>query len=88
MFTTVFLIIIKIIDLNLTKIMVRTHYLDYMIQNQDLKSKIFLRQENNFESYEFSPAIEKYLKIVRSGRASKEAYQFLALSFLTTANTI
>ena len=45
MFTTVFLITIKIIDLNLTKIMVRTHYLDYMIQNQDLKSKIFLQQE-------------------------------------------
>ena len=45
MFTIVFLIIIKIIDLNLTKIMVRTHYLDYMIQNQDLKSKIFLQQE-------------------------------------------
>ena len=45
MFTTVFLIIIKIIDLNLTKIMVRTHYLDYMIQNQDLKSKIYLRQK-------------------------------------------
>ena len=25
--------------------MVRTHYLDYMIQNQDLKDKTFLQQE-------------------------------------------
>ena len=40
---------------------------------------------NNFESYEYSPAIEKYLKIVRSGRASKEAYQFLALSFFNNS---
>jgi outer membrane protein OmpA-like peptidoglycan-associated protein len=40
---------------------------------------------SNFESYEYSPAIEKYLKIVRSGRASKEAYQFLALSFFNNS---
>ena len=40
---------------------------------------------NNFESYEYSPAIEKYLKIVRTGRASKEAYQFLALSFFNNS---
>ena len=41
--------------------------------------------KSNFESYEYSPAIEKYLKIVRSGRASKEAYQFLALSFFNNS---
>ena len=52
----------------------------YDPKSRSQKQNIFTAR-NNFESYEFSPAIEKYLKIVRSGRASKEAYQFLALSF-------
>ena len=52
----------------------------YDPKSRSQKQNIFTAK-NNFESYEYSPAIEKYLKIVRSGRASKEAYQFLALSF-------
>ena len=56
----------------------------YDPKSRSQKQNIFTAR-NNFESYEFSPAIEKYLKIVRSGRASKEAYQFLALSFFNNS---
>tara|TARA_A200000113_G_scaffold225810_1_gene248107 strand:- start:204 stop:2828 length:2625 start_codon:yes stop_codon:yes gene_type:complete len=56
----------------------------YDPKSRSQRQNIFTAK-NNFESYEYSPAIEKYLKIVRSGRASKEAYQFLALSFFNNS---
>ena len=56
----------------------------YDRKSRSQRQNIFTAR-NNFESYEYSPAIEKYLKIVRSGRASKEAYQFLALSFFNNS---
>tara|TARA_B100000575_G_scaffold276855_1_gene262633 strand:+ start:6470 stop:9178 length:2709 start_codon:yes stop_codon:yes gene_type:complete len=56
----------------------------YDRKSKSQRQNIFTAR-NNFESYEYSPAIEKYLKIVRSGRASKEAYEFLALSFFNNS---
>ena len=62
---------------------------DSLSRLYDRKSRVqrqnIFTARSNFESYEYSPAIEKYLKIVRSGRASKEAYQFLALSFFNNS---
>ena len=62
---------------------------DSLSRVYDRKSRVqrqnIFTARSNFESYEYSPAIEKYLKIVRSGRASKEAYQFLALSFFNNS---
>ena len=62
---------------------------DSLSRLYDSKSRVqrqnIFTARNNFESYEYSPAIEKYLKIVRSGRPSKEAYQFLALSFFNNS---
>ena len=62
---------------------------DSLSRIYDKKTKVqrqnIFTARSNFESYEYSPAIEKYLKIVRSGRASKEAYQFLALSFFNNS---
>ena len=62
---------------------------DSLSRLYDRKSRVqrqnIFTARSNFESYEYSPAIEKYLKIVRSGRASKEAYEFLALSFFNNS---
>ena len=67
----------------------QNHGTDSLSRLYDRKSRVqrqnIFTARSNFESYEYSPAIEKYLKIVRSGRASKEAYQFLALSFFNNS---
>ena len=67
----------------------QNHGTDSLSRLYDSKSRVqrqnIFTARSNFESYEYSPAIEKYLKIVRSGRASKEAYQFLALSFFNNS---
>jgi len=37
--------------------------------------------KSNYEDYEFSPAIERYLKLARSGRESKEIFESLAIAY-------
>lgn len=37
--------------------------------------------KSNYEDYEFSPAIERYLKLARSGKESKEIFESLAIAY-------
>jgi len=37
--------------------------------------------KSNFEDYEFSPAIERYLKLARSGKETKEIFESLAVAY-------
>ena len=36
---------------------------------------------SNYEAYEFSPAIERYLKLARSGKGNKEIFKNLAIAY-------
>ena len=57
---------------------------DSLSRLYDSKSRVqrqnIFTARNNFESYEYSPAIEKYLKIVRSGRPSKDCLLYTSPS--------
>ena len=51
----------------------------------DLKNKASVNNifsaKSNYEAYEFSPAIERYLKLARSGKVNKEIFKNLAIAY-------
>jgi len=51
----------------------------------DLKKKTNVNNifsaKSNYEAYEFSPAIERYLKLARSGKGNKEIFENLAIAY-------
>ena len=57
------------------------------IVEQKLKPRennIFIAK-SNYEDYNFSPAISKYLKLARSGKQSKEIYEYLAMAYFNNS---
>jgi len=57
------------------------------IVEQKLKPRennIFIAK-SNYEDYNFSPAISKYLKLARSGKKSKEIYEYLAMAYFNNS---
>ena len=57
------------------------------IVEQKLKPRennIFIAK-SNYENYNFSPAISKYLKLARSGKQSKEIYEYLAMAYFNNS---
>ena len=57
------------------------------IVEQKLKPRennIFIAK-SNYEDYNYSPAISKYLKLARSGKKSKEIYEYLAMAYFNNS---
>lgn len=57
------------------------------IVEQKLKPRennIFIAK-SNYEDYNFSTAISKYLKLARSGKQSKEIYEYLAMAYFNNS---
>ena len=55
--------------------------------DQEIKPRtnnIFTAQ-NNYDDYEFSPAISKYLKLVRTGKQTKEIFEYLAMAYFNNS---
>jgi outer membrane protein OmpA-like peptidoglycan-associated protein len=48
------------------------------------ENNIFIAK-SNYEDYNFSPAISKYLKLARSGKQSKEIYEYLAMAYFNNS---
>ena len=55
--------------------------------NQEIKPRTnnIFNAQNNYDDYEFSPAITKYLKLVRAGKQTKEIYEYLAMAYFNNS---
>ena len=55
--------------------------------DQEIKPRtnnIFTAQ-SNYDDYEFSPAITKYLKLARAGKQTKEIFEYLAMAYFNNS---
>ena len=55
--------------------------------NQEIKPRTnnIFNAQNNYDDYEFSPAIKKYLKLARAGKQTKEIYKYLAMAYFNNS---
>ena len=55
--------------------------------DQEIKPRTnnIFNAQSNYDDYEFSPAITKYLKLARAGKQTKEIFEYLAMAYFNNS---